>query len=66
MSSNHDGVCLFHHRSFQIGSNHDAVRLFHHRYFRISPLPLPSYDRVEYISNYIQGYGINLIMVVIY
>jgi len=51
----------------QTGSNHGGgVCLFHHRSFRVRPLPLPNYDRLEYISNYMQGHGINLIMVVIY
>lgn len=50
----------------QIGSNHGGVCLFHHRSFRVRPLPLPNYDRFEYISNYIQGRGINLIVIVIY
>ena len=50
----------------QIGSNHGGVCLFHHRSFRVRPLPLPNYDRFEYISNYIQGHGINLIVIVIY
>ena len=50
----------------QIGSNHGGVCMFHHRAFRVRPLPLPNYDRFEYISNYIQGRGINLIVIVIY
>lgn len=53
-------------RTNDLRTNHGGVCLFHHKSFRVRSVPLPSYDRFEYVSVFAQGHGMNLTVIVIY
>ena len=49
-----------------LNTNHGGVCLFHRGNMHVRPITLPSYDAFEYLSVYVQGSGMNSLVLVLY